>query len=205
VREADRRRGRHAAAALTDVDLDEHVESRAGGLESGGEAVDPERRVHRDRQADPTRQRREAGKLRLGNDLVADIDVDHAGRGQRLRLRLADLLDADADRAGAHLERRDDCTLVHLRVRAQAHAMRPREIGHGREVALHGVEVDHQRRCADGVDRVADARCRGGAHPGARTVRAPLPAAAPSMSSSSASPSRWPVSAQPTSVKPCGV
>ena len=67
-----------------------------------------------------------------------------------------------------------------------------------REVALHRIEVDDQRRRVDRLDRVAAVAGAASSH-----CRAPRHGRqSPSLASSSGSPSRWEVSLQPTSVKP---
>ena len=152
------RGGRDAAAALADVDLDEHFDHAAGKLQRGREAFDAERRIDRDREPDSLRQFRHALELGRRDDFVADEDVGDAAVGQRLGL--ARLLHADADRTGADLQPRDRGALVHLRVRPQANAVGAGELGHSREVALHRVEVDDECRRIDRIDAIADLRCR---------------------------------------------
>ncbi len=200
VRDAHRRRRRHAAAPVADVDLDEHIDHRPSRLQRLREPVDAERRVDGQRQPHAAGQRGQRRELGGVDDLVADVDVVHAGLGQRLCFR--EFLHAHADGAGSHLQPGDGGALVRLGVRPQAHAVRARELGHALDVALHRVEIDHQRRRVDGRHRVADPCCL-------REVHAALPCAArfapASLNSSCTAPSRWPVSAQPTSVKPCGV
>ena len=91
----------------------------------------------------------------VADDFVADQHVAHAAADQRFGL--ADLLAALAHGAGRDLHQRDRRALVRLRMRTQAHAGGPRELGHPLHVALQRVEIDDQRRRVDVVDRRADA------------------------------------------------
>ena len=150
------RRRRNAAAAVADVDFDEHVDRRLRVAHGRGQAFNAFGRVDGDREAHLPRQRRDASEFCRGDDFVGDVEVGDARLGERFGL--ARLLHAHAHRARRHLQARDRRALVHLRVRAQAHAVRAREGGHRREIALHRVEVDHQRRRIDRGDAVAHLR-----------------------------------------------
>ena len=96
---------------------------------------------------------REPRELRGADDLVGDEHVAHAGGDERLRL--ADLLAADADGAALELRERDLRALVRLRVRAQRDAGAAHRVRHQVEVALERVEVDDERRGVDVVDGIA--------------------------------------------------
>ncbi len=200
VRQRGRGRRCDAAAAMAHVDLDEYVDRAAGRFQRGGETIDAQPRVDRDGEPGASGQRRQLGELAGIDDFVADVEIGHAGFGQRLRL--GELLHAHAHRADGDLPLGDLGALVRLGVRAQAHAVLARIGGHARDVALQRVEVDHQRRRGDGGDRIAHARGGGEAHEalpgGARRASA-------SLNSSCTAPSRCPVSAQPTRLRPCGV
>ena len=195
VRERTGGSGRNAAAPLADVDLDEHVGLAARGSQREGKLLHAKRRVDRNADPDAPRQLGQPGELVRRNHFVADVDVRHALGGEALRL--ADLLYTHTDRAGVDLQPRDGRALVHLRVGAQAHLVIARERGHALQVALHCIEVDHERRRVDRVDRVGSTNAHG-------TV--PCSAAVwASLDSSSELSSRWQVSLQPISVKPCSV
>ncbi len=203
MRERPGRHRRHAAAALADVDLDEHVDLRPSVAHGRGQAIDAFGRVDGDRHPHAPRQRRHARQLARRDHLVGDVDVVDAGIGQGFGF--ARLLDADADRAGGDLQAGDCRAFVHLRVRPKAHPMAARERRHGGQVAFHRVEVEHQRRRVDRLDASTDDGGDGGAHAAlARGTRAASPPPSPA-SSSGMSPSRCAVSLQPTSVKPRGV
>jgi hypothetical protein len=167
--------GRHAAAALADVDFDEDVEQ---GLRSAGSPPLDSRRepgnalqaVHRNRQPAARRLqalRQRGHPLQLGrvDDLVADVDVGHAGRGQRLGLR--GLLHAHAHGASLHLQPCEKGALVHLGVRAKPHPVGARKCGHARQVELHRVEIDHCRGSVDGGHALA---CQGSQRGGQRRM-----------------------------------
>ena len=148
--------GRDAAATVADVDLDENRDRRLRRARRFGQQVDALGGVDGDREPDVPRQLGDARELGRPDDLVGDEDVVEA-RG-RQGFGLARLLDADADRAGADLQPGDRRALVHLGVRAQAHAALAGEGRHRREVALHRVEVDHQGRRVDIGDGGTDFR-----------------------------------------------
>ena len=143
ARQTTRRRRRDAAAPLADIDLDEHIDRAARGLHRARQTIDAERRINRDREVHAVRQRGNAREAVFGDHLVADEDVGDALRRERLGFR--GLLHAHADRAGGHLQARDLRALVRLRVRPQPQAAFTREPGHARDVALHRVEIDHER------------------------------------------------------------
>ena len=109
------------------------------------------------------RQRGHAAQLADGQQLVGDEDVVDAAGGQRFGF--AHRLHAQADGAGLQLQARELRALVHLGVRAQAQAVARRELDHALQVAVGGVEIDHQRGRVDGVHALADqgaqARCDG--------------------------------------------
>jgi hypothetical protein len=172
---------RHPAAALADVDLDKDVNVCTIQIRPGascavriqgpaqtlaffhrlGQPRDAVQAVHRDREPpangiERVPQRRHATQLGRCDDLVADKDIAHAARGQRLGL--GRLLHAHAHGARLHLQPRQRRALVHLGVRAQPDLVFSGELGHARDVALHRVEVDHQRGGVDGGHVLADQR-----------------------------------------------
>ncbi len=182
LRERHRRLARrHAAAALADVDLDEHVDPgavRAGRVHGFGQAGDALRAVHGDGEAPAAcgellRQACHAQQLGRRDHLVADVDVRHAAGGERLGLR--DLLHAGAAGTGLLQAQRQLGALVHLRVGAPAHLVLAREIGHALDVALHGVEVHDRGRGVDQVHPLADGgeQRRGGIKHGFHRGRRP--------------------------------
>ena len=151
--------GRHAAAALANVDLDVDVDHRARQPHGLGQALDAFAAVDRDGQlaaarGQLVRQRGHAAQLADGQQLVGDEDVVDAAGGQRLGL--AHRLHAQADGAGLQLQVGELGALVHLGVRAQAQAVAAGESAHALQVAVGGVQVDHQRRRVDGVHALAD-------------------------------------------------
>ena len=89
------------------------------------------------------------------HDLVGDEHVGDARCDERGGL--VDLLAADADRTARDLRLGDVGTLVRLGVRAQREARAAHDVGHEVEVALEGVEVEHEGGRVDGGERVADA------------------------------------------------
>ena len=90
-----------------------------------------------------------AGPETTGEVMCKPRDDPVVGEG----FGFADLGAADADRAGLDLALGDIRALVRLGVRAQLQASGPREIGHARDVAGEGVEIDHQRRGVQAVPR----------------------------------------------------
>jgi hypothetical protein len=193
LRQLPGRGRRRAASAVADVDLDHHFDRAARCRDRRRQPLDPVDRIDRDRQPHPPRQRRDTRQLGRVDDLVRDVDVGDAGIGERLGL--ARLLDAHADRAGCHLQPCDRGTLVHLGVRPEADAVVARECRHCREVSLHRIEVDHERRRVDRGDRIAGTWRR------AHDVTRGTVGQSPSLASSRVVPSRCAVSLQPTSVK----
>ena len=176
LRQRDRRlAGRHAAAALADVDFDEHVDHGVAALLAAHvvhrqrQARDAFDAVHRDGQLavlgrDPVRQRRDTRQLGGGDHFVADVHVADAARDHGFGL--GGLLHAHAHGAGLHLQPGERGALVHLGVRPPAHAVLARELGHAREVALHRVQVDDQRGRVDGADALADQAARNASEAG---------------------------------------
>ena len=153
-----RRRGRarrHAATMRTHVDLDQHVERHAGRARRAADARHGRRVVGKHAYGRALRQCGEARELGVGDDLVGDQHVADAGVDERRGL--VDLLAADADGAVLELQPRDVRALVRLGVRPQREATAAHRAGHQVEVALEGVEVEHQRRRVDGRDGIADA------------------------------------------------
>ena len=86
--------------------------------------------------------------LDRSHDLVGDQDVANARGGHHLGL--AQLRARDADRAGGDLHPRNLRRLVRLRMRPPRDAMRAAGGDDPRDVGLHDVEIDQQRR---GVQR----------------------------------------------------
>ncbi len=133
----------------------------AAGLVHGhGQARNAVQAVHCQRQAPALRrqlrgQARHAQQLVRRDDLVADEEVAHAARGQRLGF--GGFLHAGAGGAGALQQQGDFGALVHLGVRPPAHLVLARKAGHALDVALHRVEVDDQRGRVDRVDALAQA------------------------------------------------
>ena len=150
----------HAAAALADVEFDEHVDDAVAVhiAQRAGEHFDADFGVHRDGQTTAARieilrELGHAAQLRGGDDLVADVEVVHAQRGEDFGL--GELLHAVADGTGLLQQQRDVGALVQLGVGTPAHAVLAREVGHALDVAVHGVEVDDERRGLDLIDRFA--------------------------------------------------
>ena len=102
------------------------------------------------------------------DDFVADVEISHAGLGQRLRLEKNC---THAHRAGGDLPLGDLGALVRLGVWRRRIPCFARIGGHARDVALQRVEVDHQCRRGDGGDRIAHARSGGEAHGAPRRCR----------------------------------
>ena len=159
VRDASRQIGRgrtrrDPAPPHADLDLDETAELHAGPSRGA------RRRIHLpgivEAERDPGRPG-EGGQpvdLRLAHHLVRDQHVRDAASHQSFRL--ADLLHALPDGAGRDLPLRDGDASVGLRVRPQCDAGR-RHIGrHAGDVAVEGVEIDHEGRRVDLVERGPD-------------------------------------------------
>ena len=143
--------GRHAAAALTDVDLDQHVEADARGLGGGGEVGNVVGVVGHDTDARELGGIDQAPQLGAADDLGGDEDVGDAGGGHDLGL--AELGATNSTRAGVELHLGQRRRLVRLGVRPIGDAGLGRKIPHARDVALQRVGVDHQHRRIEVLDR----------------------------------------------------
>ena len=139
--------GRDPAALHADFELDQGAEFDAGLLGDARRGVDLLGRVETQRDLRLAREPGEAAQLALAHHLVAHQDVGDAAAHQRLGL--AHFLHALADRAGRDLPPRDRRAFVGFGMRAHAHARGARDAGHLGDVAVEGVEVDHQRRRLD--------------------------------------------------------
>ena len=159
--------GTHPAAALSDVDLHEHVDhcrdasARAPFVHRLRQPADALDAVHRDGElavfgCQLVGQRGHPRQLVRGHHLVADVHAMHAAGSHRFGL--GRFLDADPDRASLHLQLGQRRTLVHLRVWAPADVVFLGEFRHPPQVALHRIEVEHQRRRVDRVHAQADQR-----------------------------------------------
>ena len=109
----------------------------------------------------------------LGSDIEADEGFDFRGMDHRRREQNAGDSGIDHDRGfgqggdgdatspRGNLHSPDSRRFVGLGVRPQADIVFAGEGGHGLDVALEDVEVDHQRRCQKGAPRVrlSDQRC----------------------------------------------
>ncbi len=156
LRERHRGRSRRDAAAIhADLDLDQHVERRARCFRRCTEMADVRRVVDQHANRRFVRHRREPRELRRADDLVGDEHVADARCHERFGFPY--LLAADADRPALDLLLRDVGALVRLRVRTERDAGAARRMGHQVEVALEGIEVDHERGGVDVVNGVADA------------------------------------------------
>ena len=139
--------GRDPAALHADFDLDQGAEFDAGLLGDARRGVNLLGRVETQRDLRLAREPGEPAQLALAHHLVAHQDVGDAAAHQGLGF--ADLLHALADRPGRDLAARDRRRLVGLGMRAHTHAGGVGEAGHLGDVAVEGVEVDHQRRRLD--------------------------------------------------------
>ncbi len=86
--------------------------------------------------------------------LVIEHVIDAAGEED---LGLGDLLAADADRPGFHLAAGDLDALVALGVRAHAHAAHGGRAHQPLEIGLEAVQVEHEGRSVDLMQRITDA------------------------------------------------
>ena len=148
------RAGRNAAAALADVDFNEHVNGGAGGLHGQGKAVNAFVAVHGNGELaaavfEQLRQASHAAQLGGGDDFVADEDVIDAACGQRLAF--AHGLHAHADGARLHLQPRDVGAFVQLGVRAQLDLVLGREFSHALHVAIDGFGIQHEGGGVNGI------------------------------------------------------
>ena len=142
-----RRTGSDAAALSADIDLDQDSNDRAGAQSRRTEIGDRDLIVDRNRHPRLPRQRRQPVELAGADDLVRDEHIRYAAEHHRLGFR--NLLAAQADRAQRHLLEADHRRFVGLGMRAKAHAGLGDRIGHADEIALEGIEIDHQRRRVD--------------------------------------------------------
>ncbi len=150
--------GSDAAAAATDIDLDEHIEHdvvAGGGLGGLADAVEM---IDAEPDTGLARELRQPVELGGARDLVADEHVGDAALDQDFGL--GDLLDALADRAMGDLAQRDLRALVGLGVGPQPDAMSLRIGRHGDEVALEGVEIEDEGRRVDLGETLAGLRRR---------------------------------------------
>jgi hypothetical protein len=136
-----------AGAVGADVEVDHHLERLRGprrrGLERGevlGRVGDHHQLGFRGVQRHQPRELRLTGRRR-GDQHARNPAGDH-------RLGLAQGRAADAHRAGLGLSAGDGDALVALGVRPEREPGTTAMLGHARDVALHRVEVEHQRRRA---------------------------------------------------------
>ena len=143
------RTGRDAAAAHADFELDVDIELRPARLER--------REVVRMIDADPDmralREGGEARDLRRADHFVADQHIGDAALDQCFGL--GDLLAAHADGAVLELALRDLGALVCLGVRPHAHRAALHRFRKCAQIALEGVELEHERRGVDLLDALA--------------------------------------------------
>ena len=94
--------------------------------------------------------------LQLGgcDDFVADEDVGDAAFGQRFGF--ADFLHAVAAGPGMLQQMRNERAFVQLGVGAPQHAMLLGKAGHALDIAVHGIQVNNQRRSVYAFDGLAD-------------------------------------------------
>jgi hypothetical protein len=157
--------GSDAAALHADVDLDQDAEADAAGPGRGvhlgdvGGSVDGDGDVG----AGAGDEGGEAAGLDRADDLVGDQDVADAGGGEDLGL--AELGAGDADGAGGELAVGDGRALVALRVGALGNATGGELAGDAGDVAVHGVEVDEERRSVEVGDGSPGERGRHGSLP----------------------------------------
>ena len=145
---------RHAAAVHADFDLDQDADLAAETFRCGAEVRHVAGVIDAHRHPGVPRQGRQARQLAPADHLVADQHVAHAALDHDLRL--ADLLAAHADRAVGYLVEGDHRRLVGLGVGPEANRGAAQAIGHARQVALVGRQIDDQRRRIDLADRRAD-------------------------------------------------
>ena len=174
--------------------------------------LDPFGRVDRDRQPRPGRPARRRAPAWPGRSLRWRC------RCRRCRRRRAPPPRWSSGRRRQPPRRRAAAarsprTCASSRAAGAARRARRANVGHGREVAVHRVEVDDERRRVDARDRCADGDGDGDPRVHERRAAALPELAAPSRppsppspaSSSGMSPSRCCMSFQPTSVKPRAV
>ena len=157
---------RNAAARLAHVDFHQHTDACLGrGLGHGfGQAVDAVGAVYGQRQPPALRlqargQAGQAQQFGQGDHFVGDGDVVHAAGRQCLGL--GGLLYAGAGGTSALQPQGQLGAFVRLGVRAPQHLVLAGKVGHARDVAFHGVEVDHQCGRIDLVYAQADAGAQG--------------------------------------------
>jgi len=148
--ERARRVGIDSAAMEADVDLDEHVEHRAGSGHRRRPAARDLEVVDDDRESRLLQQRHDARRIggmhRVGQPDVLNPRVGH-------HLGLAELRAADAGGAGVDLPARDHRALVSLAVRSQAHARVLRERLHRHDVRTEPTTIDENPGSGDGQER----------------------------------------------------
>ena len=147
--------GRHPAALHAHVDLDDHVHPGAGGDCGVGDLPDVLFMVGGD---DDVRMAGEGGQavdLDPSHDLVGHEDVPYARR--RHDLGLAQLGAGDAPGARFDLPVGQDRRLVRLGMGPKMGVLAGEELRHAGDVAFHQVQVDHQGRGIDVLDRAAGA------------------------------------------------
>ena len=166
LRQRDRRcRIGHARATAADLDVDQHLQRPARAARGVRQPVDDAGVVHRHQQVLGARvERRQA--VELGPRDHAREQQDARDPGVDHHLGLGEGRAARADRPGLGLQAGDVRRLVHLRHRAQRVAVPAGVHGHRRDVGLHAVEVEHERRRRQRVPRPR--------HPDQRLVRPPV-------------------------------
>ena len=147
----------HAGAALAHVDLDAQIQW-IGAAKGLAQQLDLVGMIHADGQPDPLRQRSQPPQLGRSNHLVGDEDVVDAAIGEDLGLTglgATDALCASLDLALGHCEH-----AVGLDVRPQPGASVLGDLRRARDVGVQDVQVQHQRRRVQILDRPANRRRR---------------------------------------------
>lgn len=145
--------GGNATSVGPDVDLDIHIQRHVLSLRYGNQRLHLLRVIDQHAHACAAGQCGQAAQLGFAHHLVGDQHVGDAGFDEHGRL--ADLLAADAGRAQGDLAQGNFRRLVTLGMGAQAHAAAAQCLGHAREVAPEGIEVEHERGGVDGVEAIA--------------------------------------------------
>ncbi len=145
---------RDAAAITADLDFDQHVDHHAGLVGRRRQFRNILGVIDAHRDACTPRKMREPAHLGAPDHFVGHEHVAHAGVDEAFGL--AHLLATNADCAGLDLALGDVGAFVALGVRTQARTRAAHGIGHRRQIALEGIEVERQCRRVDLVDRHAD-------------------------------------------------